>query len=582
MATPAGEQRSTEEVMTAEDGGKHRLALFALLPALPMLLAHAFVPMEHFVRRSDDAYYYFKVAANYPVTGSWTFDTIHRTNGVQPLWALILSAMAQVMSWVGLTEPDLLARSFVALTAVLHFLSGLLLFHLLARTVSVGTGLAAAGGLLYPVAIVWSRVWGMENSLYALLLTATAAFFQLRFLEAPGPRRAIALGALLGLTALARLNAGLLAACLLLYLLTRRQIGPMAARLRAAVIAGVVASAIVVPYFAYNYAQTHHVMPISSEVKRVQTQAFLKRWGVEGPASPRFAAAVARRFGWDLQWFAVSRAADGLWIRGGRTVYDEMYRIRVLAAALAALVLVPFVFRQPRDWLSFLATRFRRLAMFTYVLVFAALDMALSIALFPNQLSYAAIRWWFAASEIVIVVLVATLAAASISYVARRAIAPARHRPLAAAALAVLVAAHAVAFVRLYWLAPPRDKDWNLSWNIESLLAAQWMAANLPQGALVGSWNAGVLGYYAPQRVVNLDGLINDFGLLPYLRDGQVSRYIERERIEYLSDMDSILDVYKVRGQLELTEVYSHHSELMHLNYRIYRVGPHTLATPPP
>src|SRR5215218_5629715 len=69
------------------------------LAAFLVVMSHAFVPAEEFIHRGDDAYYYFKVAANFPDAGRWTFDTIHSTNGVQPLWAIILTSLAQLLSW---------------------------------------------------------------------------------------------------------------------------------------------------------------------------------------------------------------------------------------------------------------------------------------------------------------------------------------------------------------------------------------------------------------------------------------------------------------------------------------------------
>jgi len=61
-------------------------------------------PLDEFIHRTDDAFYYFKTAFNYPVTGFWSFDTIHSTNGVQPLWAWMMTALAQVMAWLGVLE----------------------------------------------------------------------------------------------------------------------------------------------------------------------------------------------------------------------------------------------------------------------------------------------------------------------------------------------------------------------------------------------------------------------------------------------------------------------------------------------
>ena len=143
---------------------------------------------------------------------------------------------------------------------------------------------------------------------------------------------------------------------------------------------------------------------------------------------------------------------------------------------------------------------------------------------------------------------------------------------LLTAGLVLVVGLHGQRMVRVYWDGHYLAREWNPSWNDESLRAAQWLAANAPEDAIVGSWNAGVLGYYAMQRVTNLDGLINNFELLPYLRERDLGRYVLQENITYLSDMESIFKTHRMAAQLSLREVYRHPSALIEQSYVIYKV----------
>ena len=155
LSVPA---RIATATTTATDTLRAR-ALLLLSPALVLLVTHAFIPTREFIHRGDDAFYYFQVAVNYPKVGFWSFDTIHSTNGVQPLWAILLTVLAQVLSWLGVRDPAVLARIFVGFSVLLHAASCYVLFHLLARKVSDGVAIAAAGGFLFPMGIVWARVW---------------------------------------------------------------------------------------------------------------------------------------------------------------------------------------------------------------------------------------------------------------------------------------------------------------------------------------------------------------------------------------------------------------------------------------
>jgi hypothetical protein len=485
-----------------------------------------------------------------------------------------LTCIAQVLSWIGITDPNLIARVFVAVAALLNFASGLLLFRLVSRQVSTGTAIAAAGAFLFPMGIVWARVWGLENSLYACLLLATINYFHLVHLEAPTKRTAFLLGIMLGLTSLSRLNAGMFAACLLLYWIGTGGHASFAERLRLGLVAGGAAGLLIIPYVLWNDHATGHLLPISGAVKALGTKMFLEERGIESQFSMQFVELLYRDYLQPILWFITSRAADALWVVGGRVLYGDNSQIaaRALLSILAGAVLFPLVAGDPKGWILFLRERLGRLSPFIYLLVFGVLNAVISIILYPAQLSYAMTRWWLVENEIVIVLLVSTLIVASVSYLADRGIPPRLHLPLVTAALIGLVAFHTQAMVRHYWHPEVVMYDWNASWNGESYKAAQWLADNVAADERVGSWNAGVLGHYAKQRVTNLDGLINNFELLSYLEGKRVSAYIKKEGITYLSDMESMFSSQRVIGDLKLTQVYSSYSPLMKQDYRIYRV----------
>lgn len=548
-----------------------------LLSGLLLLLAQVFVPFDVFVHRGDDAYYYFKLAANYPHLGFWSFDGVEPTNGVQPLWAIVLTTVAQLAAWLGIDDPRVLDRLFVSIAAVMQFAAAIVLFRVISARVSSGTGLAAAGACMLPLAFVWGRLWGMESPLLALTLTSTVAYHHLSFRVRPSTGRAALLGVLLGLACLSRLNAGLLIPCLLGFHLLDRSAGPLADRMRGVIVAGAVASLPIAAYLAMNLATTGHVLPISGQVKSIGVAAALDAWEGAGGSVRRFASFVYWNWKGHVEWFVSSRLLDGMWITGVRLLHDEAATWRQTFGVVAAVALAPVLAGRPREWLGFLAERLRRLAPFAYFLAYAVVESVVAISLYPTQ-TYAIPRWWLVSGELVLIVLGATLSVAALSYLGQRMPAAIRRPALAAGALGVLVAAHAWQVTAFYWGGRMEVRDWNQSWNDESYRAARWLDHNVPPGELVGSWNAGVLGYYSRHRVVNLDGLINNARLLPYLRERRLDEYILERKLRYLSDMDGMF-ARELGGRLALTEVYRHHSRLMGSDYRIYRVdGPARLA----
>jgi hypothetical protein len=549
------------------------LTLFVLCAGFVLLLSQAFIPLERLVHRHDDAYYYFKVAATYPALGFWSFDGLQPTNGVQPLWAILLTGLAQVAAWFGVTDPHVLDRLFVAFAAVVQFAAGATLLHLVARQVSIGTGVAAAGAFFLPASLVWGRVSGVESPLLALMLVSTVAYYHLGFRTAPTAGRAAALGLLLGLTTLSRLNAGLLIPCLLGFHLLRPSAGHLTARFRHVLAAGATATAVVAPYLIWNLVQTGHLLPVSGVAKSLQVESALSEWAAQSQSSWKFLSFVYWTWIERVQWFIGSRLADGMWLTGVRLVEDEALPGRWLLGVTGALLLAPLLVGRPREWFGFLRERVRRLSPFAYFLAFALLDAVASVSLYPTQ-TYSIPAWWLVSDEILLIVLGATLTAASLQFIGAALLAPRRRLVVASAGLALLVAGHAWQSVALFWRGPLEPRDWHLSWNDESYRATEWINANVQPGARVGSWNAGVLGYYARRPVVNLDGLMNTFELLPYVREGRVHEYVLRHDIRYLVDMESIVQG-RMRGRLALTEVHAHYSPVFNQSYRIYRVdGP--------
>ncbi|MCX8112234.1 MAG: hypothetical protein N3E49_03430 [Bacteroidia bacterium] len=64
---------------------------------------------------------------------------------------------------------------------------------------------------------------------------------------------------------------------------------------------------------------------------------------------------------------------------------------------------------------------------------------------------------------------------------------------------------------------------------------ALWMKAHLPPNTRVGSFDAGIVGYFSELPVTNLDGLVNSVSFIPYALGDSVYRYLKKEGIAYLA-----------------------------------------------
>jgi len=67
------------------------------------------------------------------------------------------------------------------------------------------------------------------------------------------------------------------------------------------------------------------------------------------------------------------------------------------------------------------------------------------------------------------------------------------------------------------------------------IATANWLNQHTSADALIGAANAGIMGYYAERRVVNLDGVVNESAFHARLAN-QLPHYIDETGIRYLAD----------------------------------------------
>ena len=549
-------------------GGSARVLLVLLAAALPGILVLPFVPVERFIERYDDTFYYFQVAVQYSRTGRWTFDGVEPTNGVQPLWAAMLSVVSVVAHAAGFTDKLILARAFVLLACVLHVGSAALLFVLIRRVVSPLAGIAATGALLCSPGLVWARAAGMESSLYAVLLLTAILVLQEPGWRARTPTGWLGVGILLGLTTLSRLNAALL----LPWVVWRvwRAVPP-GRRSKAVLSLTAGWGLLLVPYVSWNLASTGLLLPISGAAKQIEQVEVIRR--AANGSRLRYVARQAPR----LHAPVASRAADGLWLLGSRVRFgDSVVSLRrKVGPALGGLALLAFA----RGAGGLIFRGLARLGALGFVAGFAATNTAVSLVMYPAQVEYAMAGWWLVELDLVVSTSVAVLVALSLEGAWGDALRAWRVRVAMAWVTLLAVAGSAQAIPYHMAAVPARQFDWNATDNAGRLAAARWLKAHTQPGDLVGAWNAGVVAYFSDRSVVNLDGLVNSPAYLTTLRQGGIPQYVLARKIRYLADSDPLFD--SLHGCLGLTERWRWYSALLRAHHHVYAVEPVSRETRP-
>ena len=461
---------------------------------------------------TDDSFYYFEIASNMAEGQFSTLDGgITRTNGYHPLWLWLITPFYWLLdkeaALFAIKALEILliagAAMLVAGAARLARLPWMLLVGLLPALYQIPAlydGLEAAAGLfmlaLFLLALV---LYGRDAARWRRLLAAVAFALPWARLEYV----AISL-------------AGTGALLLLEWTWQERRRGELKftpPNLRTFVpMLGAIAG--ILSYFAYNQLVFGGPVPVSGATKRAWSQ---HKWQASG--------------GFDLlqnlrEMMALRVKDDEL------LVFDDELLVAagiIVGAALLWWWLRRSRRREDRTLLLFLAGVFSLAA--GHLAKFA--QSALTV-----QQPWAYFKWYFVPAYLMMA-LVAPVAAIVALALLRRLVAPrfaggaGRLQAAVVTGGALLLAAQAdVRGPFRYVENVERNKT--AEYLMNGYAGASILNRALAEGSILGSWDAGRLGYFSKFPVVNLDGLANDYEFLrQYAEQGQWGGGIYSQRETY-------------------------------------------------
>ncbi len=241
-------------------------------------LALAFRPDAQIAVRpyQEDAFYAFDCAKHLALDQGFTVDGVHPTNGVQPLIVILYSICfysAGSDKWLGV-------RFTFILLAIIESLCVFLVYQIINKLKKKDVKYAIDPALTG--AVVWAMVLsnlifngvGLETGLYAMMiLLSIYKSSGILSLEKESkkvhPRHWYLLGAILGMTVLARIDGIFLVAGVVGVDFLLRKEHSFINRITPALIVGSVAILISSPWWIYNYRVFGSLMPISGQSESI-------------------------------------------------------------------------------------------------------------------------------------------------------------------------------------------------------------------------------------------------------------------------------------------------------------------------
>lgn len=427
----------------------------------------------------DDAYYYFGVAKHLATGHGSTFDGINSTNGYHPLWLLLLTPIWRVAS----------GRSAVVLERVLAGGLFVVALYLVSR---IGAALRRPAAMVIGASVLIlmdaagpaHMFTGMEST---VLIPCVLAIL-LVFVRTGGLQRdrmsvptCWALGCLLAITLLARLDTVFLAGAVVAFALWQlRRVGSPGL-VRSAVGLAVPPSITLIGYVVLNELWFGTATPVSGQAKGL---------GAHG-----------------LNWTPLKSFLKSPVLLG-----------HSFWLGLVVLVIVPVSVWVTRRGSSAAA---RGLAWGAGVVLVAQL---LAIGYYMVKYSFPLNPWYFALTEVMLAASVAALldSSAVTSRVSRDMMVRA-----ACAILGVIILGVAANLYRV-----DRKGGRAAIWMQSGLALAQQLNKTLPPDAVVAMGNrAGVVSYYLHRPLVQTEGLVNSTAYLDALRHNDIGRFLNHDHV---------------------------------------------------
>jgi dolichyl-phosphate-mannose-protein mannosyltransferase len=514
--------------------------MFLLGAGLILRLGIAWAPFDYLARRGpliDDAFYGFSIARNLARGAGATSDGLHPTSGFQPLYTLLLVPFYR---WFP-QDPILPIHLALTLLAVSGALTGWFIYRMVRRFASHRAALFALFLWTFSPVLLISTANGLETGLFGLLLAATLDFYLGRARSSPTPMRLTALGILLGLTVLARVDGILLAAGISFDLL--RQPLPISRRIKNLGTMGIVAALVLLPYLLWLLDRFGAVLPESGRATRFLSLCYGTRFVFGARSGVFFPPESPPLF---YYWGSLRKALQTL------QEQPVLFPGSLLTASAALLGWLG-----PRRWILVAGGAALWLANLAALKSssgtgegawkgFARVAGVCALLWIPAYAFVGLGQWWFSRYFFPLFLLSTLVSGVALDRLGEG-VAVLRRLGLRRFAL-LACGLHLAVFAAQVPEAFLQHKP-NL--NVSTyLIAAHALDAQLPEGSRAGAFQSGTLGYFARSQVINLDGVVNRDAARA-LREKRMVPYIREEGIEAVIDWPWIMEALLVRRSPE-------------------------------
>ena len=448
----------------------------------------------------DDYFYFLKIADNALHYGKVTFDGDNVSNGFQPLWMVVLMFYHSIFS-----DKFLLIKIASITLALVHALTAYMLYKILSLYKHEVAGAFLAIFWAFNPFTLWMALAGFETT-FSLFFLSSSIYWYLKCRSTMTPKESIILGAFLGLAFLSRLDSiffSIPIAIDYLFINKARFIDSF----KRLIPCGIIHSLLALPWFAYSYVSSSVFSPISGAAKTFAANVDYYSGAFDFVIKRSFTMLAMIKEGmwflgfWNLQSMVIAASIALLWF----SLVLWLVRKQGISLKPAAFLIIFSILLT--GYYTFTHTNIR------YLMPVIMLAMLCTAIVFAKSYANSSSKQFMKISFfLIMLLLIGNMAVSSIS----------------ASKTGQM------------------NSEWNPLQNTMYNEGIGWMRENTKQDEIIGSFNAGVYGYFSGRKIVNLDGVINNEAYYA-LKERKLYDYLRSERIKYVIDWRYVEDYYLLR-----------------------------------
>jgi hypothetical protein len=438
----------------------------------------------------DDSYIFFKMSKD---LADWLFGfypSFQLTSGFQPLIALLFLPFFELF-W---SQKEIAVHLALSLNALLGFCANVLLYRLLRWVFSRPIATFLVSVWVWSPYVMNQTINGMETTLaFLLLLLIFNYYWHVNHTGSVKSRSWVMLGVLLGVGFWARVDLGLLGIAIVLdqlWLMTTNNQNARRLRVKNICMCSITALCLASPWLVFTVINTGNILPVSGKAVHFITSTFIDFY------HKNHSSFSSIMFTYFKKEFLIYQPLAAL----------STHRLWQFTLAGSCLIGLCMALRNRKLRELFRSAWIFQSIMITSYIVFIGGFWHLNRYFYP------------------VYTLILLLHGASLHWLESKL----KLKPLIIGiVLFVLFIPYGIIYGLQY------TAQWTRPRPPRYLSIARFAKAHVPQKATVGAFQSGCVSYWLDNKVVNLDGLINEEAYV-HLKNKTMDVYLANQKIDYL------------------------------------------------